>query len=89
MFKGCHTENGRKRVKTQIEAMDFLMSMNRRRVPGLKVLSAMAVCTKYKDLLRSEQGVSSGVLDWRGNCKEPCQNYPDNIPCGFCRLENP
>ena len=78
------------------EELSALMSMNDRKIPALKVLSAVAVCEKYKDWLLSHRtswaASNEGEirLDWRGNCHKPCDPHtePYNFHCGFCRLEN-
>ena len=72
------------------------MSMNDQKIPALKVLSAVAVCEKYKDWILSHRTSWAASkegeirLDWKGNCQKPCDpnTEPYNFHCGFCRLEN-
>ena len=59
-----------------------------RRVPNLKVLSAVAVCKKYKDSEEILNLVSQGHrMEWADTCMGHCQALEDNssIRCGFCR----
>ena len=59
-----------------------------RRVPGLKVLSAVAVCKKYKDSEEILNLVSQGHrMKWADTCMGLCQVLEENSSsrCGFCR----
>ena len=57
-----------------IQRIEEFQRDHQRKPPGLKVLSAMAICKKFKD---SEEilhlGSSAGVISWSGTiCDEDC-----------------
>ena len=56
-----------------IQRIEEFQRDHQRKPPGLKVLSAMAICKKFKDseeILRF--GSSAGVISWSGICDEDC-----------------
>ena len=69
-------------------------------VPGLKVLSAVAVCRRYKNSDEILRLGPSAIVTWIGDCKENCNPtgkvvgsghfkwVDDEVTCGFCRLAN-
>ena len=59
-----------------------------RRVPGLKVLSAVAVCKKYKDSEEILNLVSHVQrMEWTDICMGHCRVLEEksSLRCGFCR----
>ena len=57
-----------------------------RKVPGLKALSAVAVCKSFKESDPYQMGGPPHIINWIGDCEgsltgcEPTANW-----CGFCK----
>ena len=61
-----------------------------RSVPGLKVLSAVAVCKNYKNSVEIQTLASQGRrMEWAYTCEGHCQEVEKTADfysrCGFCR----
>ena len=74
----------------------------RRKVPPLKLLSAIAICKKYKESEEIQSLGPDAIIGWTANCRYAPQEYPrregdvmidlhpahgrPNWRCGFCRF---
>ena len=80
-------KNGEERVK------EIQSQCPERRVPSLKVLSAIAVCKKYRDSEEIQKLVSCRPksrlrqMEWSDACRGRCQELEkaSSVRCGFCR----
>ena len=78
-----------KAVKDLEDMMREERAKCQRKVPGLKVLSAIAICRKFKDseeILNLVAQVHN--MEWSDGCMGLCQilNQNTSVRCGFCRF---
>ena len=71
----------------EIRKIEEFQRDHQRKPPSLKVLSAMAICKKFRDSeeIRSLES-SAGHISWSGFCDEECE--PFSLPtCEYGRLQ--
>ena len=62
----------------EIRKIEEFQRDHQRKPPGLKVLSAMAICKKFRDSeeIRSlESSPGPGYINWYGICDEECEPF--------------
>ena len=98
----CFTEKQKETHRRQLKRIKKLcasyrsMVPSKRQVPDLKVLSAIAVCTHYKDSQEIFNPATGGRFKWCWtdrsklvwNRHNNCQQYEEDSDwrCGFCRF---
>ena len=84
--KMTHTETPlNERVEFMNQIVAFL-KRHEKKVPGLKALSAIAVCKSYKDSDPHQMGGPPHIINWIGDCEGSltgCERTT-NL-CGFCK----
>ena len=79
------TEDRRQRVLDAIKRIEQFQRDNQVKPFGLKILSAMAICKKFKDSEEILNLGPSAMIRWNGDrCLEDCESDGD-IYCEYCR----
>ena len=90
------TESEKKKFLEMLEVLTrarnyYVRAGKGRKIPSLKVLSAIAVCKKHKESAEMVNPVTGGRVIWKWkwhkNCNGSCedQDRQSDRRCGFCR----
>ena len=79
------TEDRRQRFLEAIKRIEQFQRDNQVKPFGLKILSAMAICKKFKDSEEILNLGPSAMIRWNGSrCHQDCESDGD-IYCEYCR----